>query len=338
MISTLPALTGIRTGRFPAMPETATFRHFRPKAENQGALAYPSVKTCPDPSFAGIRAARDAWIRTPGPRIRGSGCPDPGSRMPGSGVKRDRIRAPGGLLEPSWEAQVRPARPPGPGWPRPTPTWMLSNTYPGSPGGDPGDRARSTVDTATLTVMLSSRTTSRRAERAPEPRGPFGGAALVRRTCWSVVACVPVAVVYPGLPPRVPNGMGFAHHSDIWGCPAHPTLHRPFVSAAKLHFLSPRRHPSGDDAASCIIPSSLCDVAAEAAPHPLRGALLGAALSQRVGNFLARPGGGRSYAPPLHRTLVQGSNRRLDGSSTFPPVGREGFSFRQRCCLPSRNT
>ena len=149
-ISTLPATTLAQPC---GSRKTAVFRVFLPFRhflDIQGALAYDSDRTGQDGSWP--VAQPGSWIR--------------GSRQPGSGVWPARIRVPAapdpGPPGPSgpWIRPSGPSRSPCPGQPRLAWTWIVSNTSPGSPGGDPGDRTRSTEDTRTRAVKLSSRTTS----------------------------------------------------------------------------------------------------------------------------------------------------------------------------------
>ena len=143
---------------FPAVPALSGY---------SGGASLPFGSVLPEPWLS----ARMAQL---GPRIWVPDGPDPGPGWPGSGVPDARIRAgkghirgPQGLPGGPGAGQVLPARPSRPGQPRPSGPWMLSNTCPGSPWGDPDDRVRSTEHAGTKRVMLSSRTTSRHPGTGP---------------------------------------------------------------------------------------------------------------------------------------------------------------------------
>ena len=140
-ISTLPATTLAEAGE---IRKTAVFRLFRPfraERENQAALAYTFDRTGRNPGFQ--PGLHPGWpgSGSPEPGSRGPSSPDPGSQEPWMAG----IQGPGG----PWMAGSGPSRPLSPGRSWPAWTWMLSNTYPRSPWGDLGDRARPTEDTRT---------------------------------------------------------------------------------------------------------------------------------------------------------------------------------------------
>ena len=103
-----------------------------------GIHKYPGKVTFPGSS---ISAKTEETLSV----LFGVGSGNPGIRRPGSRKVKGRPRIRGTGVK-----RGVPARPLDPGQPGSRVPRFLSNTYPGSPGGDPGDRARSTEVTVTM--------------------------------------------------------------------------------------------------------------------------------------------------------------------------------------------